>query len=106
MIPVEVKVEDIEVMVHRTIYAMATGRFYYTYSKRVEAEVTMKFIGSKFNYVTANVLLIPPPKQEPTKGSTKTVLPYGNVGDERIIKLVITSSLFSLRELRGAFYLK
>jgi len=92
--PVEIKAGNIEVMVHRTIYAMATGRFYYTYSKRVVAEVTMKFIGSKFNYATANVSLVPPPKQEPTKGSTKIVLPYGNVGDKRIIKLVITSSLF------------
>ena len=92
--PVEVKVKNVGVMVHRTIYAMATGRFYYTYSKRVVAEVTIKFIGPKFNYATVNVSLVPPLKQEPTKGSTKIVLPYGNVGDGRVIKLVITSSLF------------
>ena len=49
------------VLIHRTIYAMATGRFYYQYSKTVNASLTIRFNGGKFNYARGNVSLVPSP---------------------------------------------
>ena len=96
--PVEVEVPcncspsgKVGVMVHRTIYAMATGRFYYIYSKRVVADVTLRFIGPKFDYAPINISLVPAPS-EMTNGYTKLVLPPGNAN--KTIKLVIGSDLF------------
>jgi len=79
------------IMVHRTIYAMATGRFYYIYSKRVVADVTLKFIGQKFNYAPINISLVPAPS-EMSEGYSKIVLPPGNTN--KTITLVIKSPLF------------
>jgi len=96
--PVEVEVPcncspsgKVGVMVHRTIYAMATGRFYYIYSKRVVADVTLKFIGPKFDYAPINISLVPAPS-EMNEGYSKVILPPGNAN--KTIKLVIGSDLF------------
>ncbi len=96
--PVEVEVPSncspsgkVGVMVHKTIYAMATGRFYYIYSKRVVADVTLRFIGPKFDYAPINISLVPAPS-EMTKGYSKIVLPPGNAN--KTIKLVVGSDLF------------
>ena len=78
------------VLVYRTIYAMATGRFYYIYSKRVVADVTLKFVGPKFNYARINVSLVPPP-DEVSEGYTKVLL---SPRDGGVIKFVITSDLY------------
>ncbi len=40
---------------------MATGRFYYQYSKTVNASLTIRFNGGKFNYARGNVSLVPSP---------------------------------------------
>lgn len=59
--PTLVSVGGTGVIVHRTIYAMATGRFYYYYSKQVTANVIIEFVGPKFDYARCNVTLAPPP---------------------------------------------
>ncbi len=95
--PVEIEVPcncspsgKVGVFVYRTIYAMATGRFYYVYSKRVVADVTLKFIGPKFNYAKVNVSLMPSP-QEVSEGYTKVTLAPR---DGEVIKFTIASDLF------------
>ena len=95
--PIEVEVPcncspsgKVGVLVYRTIYAMATGRFYYIYSKRVVADVTLKFVGPKFNYARINVSLVPPP-DEVSEGYTKVLL---SPHDGEVTKFVIASDLF------------
>jgi len=95
--PIEIEVPcncspsgKVGVLVYRTIYAMATGRFYYMYSKRVIADVTLKFVGPKFNYARINVSLVPPP-DDVSEGYTKVFL---TSHDGEVIKFVIASDLF------------
>gem|GEM_PF-3220807 len=83
------------VFVFRTIYAMATGRFYYVYSKRVVADVTLRFVGSRLMGAPINISLVPAPMG--SEGFTKVVLPPGTIGggnDTATIHLVIGSDLF------------
>ena len=95
--PIEVEVPcncspsgKVGVLVYKTIYAMATGRFYYIYSKRVVADVTLKFVGPKFNYARINVSLVPPP-DEVSEGYMKVLL---SPHDGGVTKFVIASDLF------------
>ncbi len=80
------------VMIHKTIYAMATGRFYYYYSKQVTANVVIEFVGSKFNYARCNVTLAPPPDRYNVE-ETKLVLD-SVLRDGFVLKFKEKSALF------------
>lgn len=100
--PVEVEVPcncspsgKVGVFVYRTIYAMATGRFYYIYSKRVTADVTLRFVGSRLMGAPINISLVPSPTG--SEGYTKVILPPGTIsgeGDVATIHLLVKSDLF------------
>ncbi len=77
------------IAVYRTIYAMATGRFYYVYSKRVVADVTIRFLRG-FDRSTVNITLAPPPK-EMGEGYTELTL---HPKDGEAIHLTVASDLF------------